>query len=463
MSGRRASQDPPALASLREAVGRAEAEMREPPRGGEVKRVLPLVAYLDEEGEAAKWEVASLLRIKALPLFNRFGSERFLAETVLDLLHNHDGEIGSWEELLAELERFVDESSEWLVAVPLSNATVEGYTEIDERIGLAELDQDREWNRQSDPPVDAMTISQHLGDHIGLSARWHQAGSYTGPLDGRRTATLLIIEQGAEPVAVSVARTRARYALALWCLLAPPEHDQLWPSLGDWEPRPYIDRGIARKLYEPGTWAGVRSPVRGKGIYHYGEYQIPLRPEILLAPFEAMRRAAENSLSARAALSAAWSLFQADRQPREAERTDRVVLVSAAMAALCDLGLGPTREGDARWAVLSERFGVWRDVGASYSKREVEEAKVLAEDLRNVATHGSDDILVNLGYPPELIRQLPRRRKRSGEDLSLAQTAAMYPIISTAVRLAARRVARQGIESGWDDAVFRAMFERGSK
>lgn len=85
--------------------------------------------------------------------------------------------------------------------------------------------------------------------------------------------------------------------------------------------------------------------------------------------------------------------------------------------------------------------------------------------MRNLTTHGSDDTLVNLGYPPELIRKLsgPRKgngegRTRSGEELSLAQTAAIYPVIATAVRLAASRVAQQGIESGWDDAVFEANF-----
>lgn len=459
MSRQRRLKDPPALAQLNAAVARADTEMRMPPPTGEVKQVLPLPAYLDSEGERAKWDVVSELRERNRALYNRFGNEHFLAETIVEQIHSREG-LGAWDDLCAELERFVDESSEWLVSVPLSNATVNGYTEISERIGLAELIQDKDWDRHADPPVDAMTISGHLRDHIGLSARWHRADSYSGPLDGRRTAALLIVEQGAEPVAVSVAQTRGRYALALWCLLVPPERAQLWPTLGDWEPRPYIDRGTARKLFEPGTWAGVRSPVRGKGIYHYTEYELPRKPEIVLAPFEAMERAAENRLAARAALSAAWSLYLAERQPRDLERTDRVVHVSAAIDALCDLGRGPTREGDARWAALSERFGVWSEIRASYSEKEIEEAKSLVRDLRNVSIHGSDDTLVNLGYPPELVRLLPGRRKRSGEELSLAQTAAIYPVIATAVKLAARRVAQQGIETGWDDAVFRENFER---
>lgn len=34
-------------------------------------------------------------------------------------------------------------------SVPLSNATVNGYTEISERIGLAELIQDKDWDRHA--------------------------------------------------------------------------------------------------------------------------------------------------------------------------------------------------------------------------------------------------------------------------------------------------------------------------
>jgi len=131
--------------------------------------------------------------------------------------------------------------------------------------------------------------------------------------------------------------------------------------------------------------------------------------------------------------------FLAERKPQELERTDRIVLVSAAIEALCDLGNGPTGGGHARWGALSDRFGVWDEIRGSYSGKEIEEAKSLARDLRKGNEEG---------------------RTRSGEELSLAQTAAIYPVIATAVKLAASRVAQQGIESGWDDAVFESNFER---
>ena len=93
-----------------------------------------------------------------------------------------------------------------------------------------------------------------------------------------------------------------------------------------------------------------------------------------------------------------------------------------------------------------------------YLQAEIEEAKGLARDLRNVATHGSDDTLLNLGYPPDQKRVLRAGHERTGHELSLAEAAVAFPVIVTAVHAAARRVASQGIESGWDDDVFRGNF-----
>jgi len=447
---------PDSLQELEAGLQRAQTERDAPPPAGEVKQVLPLAAYLDEQAVAARWQIVSQLRQDHRRLYNRFGNERFLAETITDLVDRTEGEVG-WKALLDELERFVDESSEWLVAIPLANATTQGYAEISDRVGLAEVQQAEDWDRNSGSPVDRMTIFAHLNDHIGQTARWHRPDTHTGPLDGRRTAELVMVEQGAEPVALSVARTKARYALGLWCLLVPPDWRQLWPALADWEPRPYMERGIARKPYEPGKWTGG-SQAHGRHITHYQEYEIPRRPDILRAPFEAMERAGENGLAARASLSAAWSLYVSERLPGDLERTDRLMHVLAAIDALCDVGEGPTGRGAARWERLTQRLKVWEQIESSYSRQEIQDAKSLTRDLRNVATHGSDDTLVNLGYPPELIRLLPGHRQRSGEELSLAQTAAVLPVISTAVQLAAKRVAQQGIESGWDDDAFLGNF-----
>jgi hypothetical protein len=450
------SEEPSSLEELEAGLRRAEAERDAPPASGEVKQVLPLAAYLDERAESARWRVVSELRDTNRTLYNSFGNERFLAETINDLVAQIEGK-ATWAILVRELERFVYEGSEWLITIPLANASAKDYSRITDRVGLAEVQQAEDWERDSQPPVDRMTIFAHLEDHIGLGARWHRPDSHAGRLDGRRTAELVMVERGAEPVALSVARTKARYALAMWCLLAPPEWHQLWPSLAEWEPRPHIERGIGRKPYERGAWTGG-SLVHGRHINHYQEWEIPRKPDFLRAPFAAMERAVENGLAARAALSAAWSLFVSERSPSDLERTDRLMHVLAAIEALCDLGEGPTGRGAARWERLTQRLKVWREIEPAYSAQEITDAKSLTRDLRNVATHGSDDTLVNLGYPPELIRLLPGHRHRSGEELSLTQTASVLPVIATAAQIAAKRVALQGIESGWNDDTFRANF-----
>jgi len=448
--------DSPGLTRLKEAVRRAEIEMRAPPPAGEVKEMLPLTEYFADQDRNTKWRVVSEIRFREKELYNRFGNEPFLANAVIDLVAESDCEI-DWRGLLEGLEQFLNESSNWIISIPLSNALTQGYTPITERVGLAEVLQDRDWERDSEAPVDNREIFDHLGDYIDVGARWHQEDTYTGPLDGRRTAALIFREEGAEPLALSVARTKARYAIAMWCLLVPPEWRHLWPTLADWEPRPYIERGTKHKKFDKGAWTR-RSPVKGGHITHYEEYEVPRRSEFLRAPFDAIERANANSLPARAALSAAWSLYLAERIPADFERTDRVMLVSAAIDSLCDLGQGPTEEAGVRWARFTERHGIWREMRGAYLQGEIEEAKVLARDLRNVATHGSDDILLNLGYPPEQTRVLRGGRKRTGHELSVAEAAVAFPVLATAVHSAARRVAFQGIESGWDENVFRDNF-----
>lgn len=452
------SAESTALDRLREGIARAHAEMMAPPPEGEIKQMLLLVDYLDEEGRKAKWRLVSEIRYRERDLYNRFGNEPFLADAVVQLIAEREVDI-DWPGLLEGLARFLDESSDWLIAIPLANAKTEGYKPITERVGLAEVLQDREGQRNAEAPADRREIYDHLGDYVDLGTRWQAEGRIAGPLDTRRTAALVFREEGAEPLALSVARTKARYALAMWCLLVPPEWRQLWPTLADWEPRPYLERGTKHKKFEEGAWARARSPVKSSHVTQYLEYEVPSRPEFLSAPFIALERASENGLAARAALSAAWSLYLAERVPGDLERTDRLMFVSAAIDALCDLGQGPTGEGEKRWARITERHGIWREMQDSYSREEIEDAKGLARDLRNVATHGSDDTLLNLGYPADQLRRLPGNRERTGHELSLANAATVFPLISTAARSVAKRVAMQGIETGWDDDAFRENFE----
>ncbi len=449
------SCDPPALRRLKKAVARAKAERDAPLAKDETRHRLPLEAYFDKRATTAKWRVVSEIRVKEKDLYNRFGNDPFLVGRIVDLL---DAEDLNWGGLIDGLKKFLDESSEWIVAIPLANALTKGYAEITDCVGLAEVLQDPDWGRDSEPPVSSREIFEHLNDYLDLGARWHPEGTHVGPLDGRRTAALIFVEKVAEPLALSLARTKARYALAMWCLLAPPEWRHLWPALADWEPRPYIERAIKRKRYDKEKWVSGRGQPKGGDIIEYQEYELPRNPDLLQVPFRALERARENNLGARAALSAAWSLYLAERAPGDLERTDRLMLVFAAIDALCDVGNGPGEDGDNRWGRFAERHGIWREMKDAYSQKDIKDAKALVRDLRNIATHGSDDVLLNLSYPPEQVRKFRGGRERTGVELSLAEAATSFPVIATAAHLAARRVASQGVESDWDDEVFLANF-----
>lgn len=164
-------------------------------------------------------------------------------------------------------------------------------------------------------------------------------------------------------------------------------------------------------------------------------------------------------IAPRAVASAAWALHLAERAPVDRERTDALVHLRSAIEAICDVGNTPTGDGDRRWAQITERFGVWKTMSGVYGQRELKDAKQLARDLRNITQHGSDDILVNLGYPPEAIRPMQDGRSLTGEQLGLARAAASYPVLHRAVREVVSRLAHQGITDGWNDEHFRQQFE----
>jgi len=162
--------DPRGLARLKKAIRRAETEMRAVPAG---ETMFPLAEHVDDQDSRAKWRVVSEIRFREKALYNRFGNEPFLANAIIDLVSESSCEI-DWSGLLRGLERFLDESSDWIVAIPLSNAQTQGYTPITEQVGLAEVLQDQNWERDSEPPVEIRQIFNHLDDYIDVGVRWHR-------------------------------------------------------------------------------------------------------------------------------------------------------------------------------------------------------------------------------------------------------------------------------------------------
>lgn len=453
----------PNLKGLNSAVERAVAERYRPSHPGEGPRqIFPLVEYLDEPGERAAWKTVSSLREHEPALYNRFIGERYLRDLVVDVVAEHDGPI-DFQQLVAEIARTADEAGEWLVAVPLANLLVpDGYVLVQEgSVALGMSVQTPDWTMwATGGHVDSLQMFRDLYDHLDAGQRWYRESDPLGRLDTRLTAKLFLVQPGTRTAALSMATTRARLALAIWCLLDPPAAATGWPTLGDWLPRPFLANGTVHKLYERDKFVGS-ARTDGRWVRQYAEYAVTENLTKLAAPFE-MMRLADTILAPRAVASAAWALHLAEREPNDLERTDELVHLRTAIEAICDTGEGPGGGAEKRWARITERFGIWKSMRGVYGQRELEDVKQLARDLRNITQHGSDDILVNLGYPPEAIRPLQGGRTITGEQLGLAHAAAALPVLRHAVREVVRRLAKDGIENGWDDARFRSQFRADS-
>jgi len=337
----------------------------------------------------------------------------------------------------------------------------DGFVLIEkDRAALGMSVQDPDWTpvANKDPRQDPFAMFNGLQDRIDAGVRWTTGIKHPERLDTRMTAKLLLVESGTERAAIVRAVTRTRLALAVWCLLDPPDETMVWPMVGEWLPGSFLRAGIVHKPYEPGAWTGATS-ASGRSLTEYQEYTLTMDPLKLAAPFS-MMRLAETMHAPRAALSGAWQLHLAERQPRDLERTDDLVHLHTAIDALCDVGLGPTDfETKKRWKVLAERFGAWTSLGSAYRASDIAAAQQLGRDLRDITQHGSDDVLVNLGYPEERVRQVQGKRELTGQQLALARARFTLPILRHGVRTVARALVTDGIANGWDDGRFRQFFQ----
>ena len=193
---------------------------------------------------------------------------------------------------------------------------------------------------------------------------------------------------------------------------------------------------------------------------HHGPYELPEHEPQLALPFAAITAAQDTThpgrLHARSLLAAACAIMVIQRRPADLERTDELLQLQAAVEALCDLPDHEDRPRRARWRAMNEKLGTWREL-SGYSTRELQAAEELTRDLRNIAAHGSDQVLLNLGYPAEVLRQLRDVPSRSGSELALARMSAAVPVLRHAVTHVAGELARRAVEQGFDDAWFAGL------
>ena len=462
-----ATRDPD-LRPLIKAIEHAAQAQREAAHR-EVISVLPMAVLLDESGERVVWRLVGIIGDREPGIYNAFVGERNLYNLIVDtavkaiyednLPHVVSGPLAdiSWAQLLATLREHSQQR--WLVGVPLANlATPQDYIELSTNAGLAatvQADDDKGVNARSH----RRAMEQHLGERLFAGVRWTTDRDGT-KWDTRRTAMLVFAEDGSRDMSLERAISRARYTLAVWCLLKlPSEQGALWPTICEWEPQPYQINHIHFKQLDVPS-----ASEHGNSIIVYDLYEPPSDEGSLRAPIAAIDAAMDPSgqgaLHARAVLSAAWVLYSIERPPNDPQRTDQLLLLGTAIEALCDVGAGANTGGADRWTRVTDLLGIWRDLAGPYTQGEIQDAIKLAKHLRNIAAHGSDTVLVNLDYPPTLTRKLTWNVQRIGEQLSLARAVGTEPIIRYAVREVAVHLARRGIRDGWDDTWFKCQLVR---
>jgi len=404
------------------------------------------------------WDVVRYVRRRHNALFRKF----LYSQTIADLVVDHLAELRTSPTLDAIVRHLRTESkktSAWLVEVPVHHLQLpREIVPIAKRGLLVASDQRRDLLRTGPHLKDTFGVRRYMGDDMSLSGRWQQAfGSREDVIDRGILSSFLIAEDGTEEVAVALARTRARLALAMWCLLKPPRFvpnrwRPVWPSVTDWSPGPFLLYGTHRKPYGEGS-------VRGRSITEFGPYQLTRSEAFISAPFKAMEAAHKGNDAALAVLSAARSLYLAGRLPSDLEQTERLVHVWQAKEALSHQGHKGLFDAATRWdrlfvnlrlrAMLTRR---------GYSNEEIGRSFEVSESLRDLTTHFPEDVLVNLNYPAQRKVSLRRNRVLDAELLGLAAVAEDLPPMYAAVREAARRLAVGAIRNNWSERWWHSKF-----
>lgn len=94
-----------------------------------------------------------------------------------------------------------------------------------------------------------------------------------------------------------------------------------------------------------------------------------------------------------------------------------------------------------------------------FSQLEIDGAQERLRLARNVASHGSDAVLLDLGYPVETDRPISKQKQLRGEDLAFSALASDLAPVRFAIRWALAQLFERMRECDWDDAVFESGFE----
>jgi hypothetical protein len=457
------------LTLLCERIAAIEASARAPFRPDEESRPYqPISASFSDDDWLAVTRVARAVARGHRATLNTFLGEIALARAVVDTIaepqtfpsQKRSRPVPTTiEELAAQIEEDVD-IGDWLVSTPISNCILpDPLIELDDECYVISADQSPDpprWANGDDPRYE---LRRRLGEMVDVRPRWLHTDALTHPLDTRMTASVVLAVHCPESVAAQIAQATADYLLAGWMLFAPPGRLRLWPTAGPWAPQPWMQHSVSVKPFRRDNDDPATQRVRTGSIQQYYEYEVPEDLTLLRRPLRAVRMA-ETHHSARALLSATWAWRHAARGSSALEVTDIMFYAFTCLAALCE---DPEAQSDRvmfrRWGALRHNVPglLQRALDAGLDRDALDHAQRTLQDARNLAAHGSDAVLVNLGYPSTLTRTF-KKRQVEGVELGLASLhAALRPSLWL-LREALLHCWMVADESDFDDNKFNELF-----
>jgi hypothetical protein len=415
---------------------------------------VPIEGLLDEEGWRAVWLAIDALESERPHVLGGFGDEDEAAAALLESFEA-DSDVGSMAELATGLEQMQVDAPALLVTVPIANVEMpRRFIALDDTLGLVSTWDSKEGRvvRADEFPNDPQTqLERHFRDRPARGARRERDEETGESIDTRAMASLVSVERGLRRRAVARAETRARYATAVWTLLAPPPEDPtmttMWPAPATWTPQPTMYEFPSVKEYRPDVPRTEQDRPRG-GTYIYGGWQLP-DEEILRAPFKAIEAADARGHHAGALLSAARALYLAAEPTTGLSAVERLVQVRIAMEAL---GERPPRgERGPRFDRVADRLGVWRKLRSDYGELAVAQAQRRLTVWRTLAVHRSHGFRAHWGFQRgEVLRG--QGGDQATDELSLTVARRDLQIAYGAAQTVAAAVFWIAHDSGFDDA-----------
>jgi hypothetical protein len=415
---------------------------------------LPMTEWLHDEDWTAVWEIVRRLRRDHIDVAIRF-PEDTLAGLVVDSVAEAEQSL-ELADLAQGLLTLAAAEGPWLVSTPIANIRLEEpVIEVGSGAVLWHATLGTDWLEDRDAASDdrsAFDVHKILGDRVPPPTEW---AAFDGTaIDTRRGATLLTVEDGVAGLALPRARSRAQYAIAVWTILSPPDELELLPDVGVWVPQPYIHWRQRFKRKEEDAWV-PKQRTRGGDITFWAPYTAPDRGT-LTAPFEAFAHL--DRRCAQSLLSAALNLFNAGRRSRT-ELSAQLRNTMAALEVLCEEE-GALWAAEGRWKNVAARFDVWTELTKrGYDQNDLGELQERLKWARNIATHGADSALLDLGYPEKAQRQVAKAKVVPGTDFAFSILAADLAPLRFALGFVLRELFKVARDSGWDDAVWEAQFQ----